>query len=56
MIMAYPAYLADRISENMNVGVGIGAAYVVMISGGLLLLTAIVLSFIRSVRNPEGKH
>ena len=47
---------ADGISESLNISVGIGASYVVMISGGLLFLTSIVLSLLRSVRELEGKN
>ena len=47
--------LADIISEKLNLSVGIGAAYVVMISGGLLFLTSIVLSLLSSVRELERK-
>ena len=45
--------LADGLAEALNVSVGIGASYVVMISGGLLLLTAIVLSLMKSVKELE---
>ena len=48
--------LADCISENQNVSVGIGAAYIVMISGGLLLVTSIILSLMSSVRELERKE
>ena len=48
--------LADCISENWNVSVGIGASYVVMISGGLLFLTSIILSLLSSVRELERKE
>lgn len=41
---------ADRLSVAMNTGVGRGAALVVMISGALLSVTAIVLYQIRAVR------
>lgn len=41
---------ADRLSVAMNTGVGRGAALVVMISGALLSVTAIVLYQIREVR------
>lgn len=41
---------ADRLSVGMNTGVGRGAALVVMISGALLSVTAIVLYQIREVR------
>ena len=48
--------LADSIAEKLNVSVGIGASYVVMISGGLLLVTAVVLFLLRSVRELERKE
>lgn len=41
---------ADRLSVAMNTGVGRGAALVVMISGALLSVTAIVIYQIRAVR------
>lgn len=41
---------ADRLSVAMNTGVGRGAALVVMISGALLSVTAIVLYQIKAVR------
>ena len=41
---------ADRLSVAMNTGVGRGAALVVMISGALLSITAIVLYQIKAVR------
>lgn len=44
---------ADRLSVAMNTGVGRGAALVVMISGALLSVTAIVLYQIRAVRGLE---
>ena len=48
--------LADGIAEKLNVSVGIGASYVVMISGGLLLLTAVVLFLLPSIRVLERKE
>lgn len=48
--------LADGIADALNVSVGIGASYVIMISGGLLLITAIVLSLLSSVRELERSH
>lgn len=47
---------ADALAENLNVSVGIGSSYVVMISGGLLLVTAVVLFLLRSVRELERKE
>lgn len=47
--------LADGIAVNMNTSVGIGAAYVVMISGVLLFVTSIILSLLSSVRELENK-
>ena len=47
---------ADGIAKSMDVSVGIGSSYVVMISGGLLLLTAIILSLLKSVRELERKE
>lgn len=47
--------LADGISANMNISVGRGAAYVVIISGALLCVTSIVLAFMGSVRELERK-
>ena len=48
--------VADALAENLNVSVGIGSAYVVMVSGGLLLVTAVVLFLLRSVRELERKE
>ena len=48
--------VADGIAEGLDVSVGIGASYVVMISGGLLLVTAVVLFLLRSVRELERKE
>ena len=48
--------VADGIAESLDVSVGIGSSYVVMISGGLLLLTAVVLFSLRSVRELERKE
>lgn len=47
--------LADYISVSKNISVGTGAAYVVVISGGLLVLTAMSLFFVGSVRELERK-
>ena len=47
--------LADGIAAYTDKSVGIGAGYVVMISGGLLIITAIILSFLSSVRELEKK-
>lgn len=46
--------LADGIAKSMGVGVGRGAAAVILLSGGLLGLTAVVLYRIRSVRALES--
>ena len=48
--------VADALAESFNVSVGIGSSYVVMISGGLLLATAVVLFLLRSVRELERKE
>lgn len=45
--------LADRIAVVKGISVGRGAAQVVMIAGGLLVLTAVVLYMIRSVHTLE---
>ncbi len=47
--------LADGISASVNISVGRGSAYVVIISGVLLCLTAITLLFLSSVRELERK-
>lgn len=47
--------LADDISANMNISVGRGSAYVVIISGVLLCFTSIILSFGGSVKELERK-
>lgn len=46
--------LADSISINMNISVGRGSAYVVVISGALLFLTSIILYLLSSVRALES--
>ena len=48
--------LADGISTSMNISVGRGSAYVVIISGVLLCFTSIILSFLSSVRELERKE
>lgn len=45
--------LADGIAEHFEIGVGRGAAVVIMISGGLLAVTAVCLYPIRAVRELE---
>lgn len=54
-VAAYAAsgILADGISAGMNISVGRGSAYVVIVSGILLSLTAIILSFLKSVGKLE---
>ena len=47
--------LADGISASMNISVGRGAAYAVIISGVLLCFTSIILSFLGSVKELERK-
>lgn len=44
---------ADSLAAGFHIGVGRGAAAVVMIAGVLLMATAVVLYFIRSVRSLE---
>lgn len=55
-VVAYggAGFLADKIATVHQVGVGRGAAVVVMISGALLAVTAIVLYTFRDVRALEG--
>ncbi len=45
---------SDCIAENKNIGVGRGSAYVVLFSGILLVVTAVVLPFLRSVKALES--
>ena len=45
---------ADYIAESKGIGVGRGAAYVVLISGILLVATAVALPFMRSVKVLEN--
>ena len=47
--------LADALAEGFGKSVGIGSAYVVMGSGALLVITAIVLSLMSSVKELERK-
>ena len=55
--MAYglSGVLADALAESFGKSVGIGSAYVVIGSGVLLVLTAIVLSLLSSVKELERK-
>ena len=46
--------LADKIAEAWHVGVGRGAAVVIMVSGVLLAVMAILLSRFKSVRDLES--
>ena len=48
--------LADALAESFGKSVGIGSAYVVIGSGALLVLTAIVLSLLSSVKELERKN
>ena len=50
---AFAGILADSIASAGNIGVGRGAAIVIMISGALLALSAIMLSRFKSVRELE---
>ena len=52
---ALAGMLADTIAKNMSVGVGRGAAAVIIVSGVLLALTAVILYGIKSVRRLERK-
>lgn len=47
--------LADAIAESFGKSIGIGSAYVVMGSGALLVITAIVLPLMSSVKELERK-
>lgn len=46
--------VADYIAESKGIGVGRGAAYVVLISGILLIITAALLPFMQSVKALEN--
>ena len=46
--------LADKIAEIRNVGVGRGAAMVIMISGVLMMIFAVSISGFKSVRELEN--
>ena len=50
---ALAGVLADRIAQARNIGVGRGAAIVIMISGVLLALSALMLSTFKSVKELE---
>lgn len=54
-ILAYglSGFLADLIGNECNVGVGRGAAIVIQISGVLLIVIAIIIGRIKSIRNLE---
>ena len=47
--------MGDGISASMNISVGRGSAYAVIISGVLLCFTSIILSFLGSVKELERK-
>lgn len=57
-VVAYGAggILADTAAKSMNVGVGRGAALIVMISGALLSLTAVILYQFKEVRKLESSY
>ena len=46
-------WVADRVGSVRQVGVGRGAAYVVMVSGALLAMVAVALIFFKDVRDLE---
>ncbi len=46
--------MADKIADANRTGVGRGAAIVIMISGALLTVTAIILYLFRDVKALEG--
>ena len=50
---ALAGVIADGIGEHFHIGVGRGAATVIMVSGGLLSITALMIYPIRSVRRLE---
>ncbi len=50
---ALAGILADSIAEGMNTSVGIGAGCVVFFSGVLLLASAVILSFLKPVKDLE---
>ncbi|WP_022764281.1 hypothetical protein [Butyrivibrio sp. XPD2006] len=49
-------FLADEIAKLRHVGVGRGAAVVIMASGALLTATAIILYLFKDVRALEGNE
>ena len=57
-VVAYAAFgvLADKIGEINNMGVGRGAAAVIMASGALLAISAFVLYSFKDVRDLENKR
>ena len=57
-VVAYAAFgvLADKIGEINNMGVGRGAAAVIMTSGALLAISAFVLYSFKDVRDLENKR
>ena len=50
---ALAGQFADKIAEAGNIGVGRGAAIVIMISGAMLALSAMMLSGFKSVKELE---
>ena len=57
-VVAYggAGFLADEIAELRHLGVGRGAAVVIMVSGALLTATAIILYLFKDVRALEGNE
>ncbi len=57
-VVAYggAGFLADEIAKLRHVGVGRGAAVVIMVSGALLTATAIILYLFKDVRALEGNE
>ena len=57
-VVAYggAGFLADKIAVVNRIGVGRGAAIVIMISGALLTATALILFMFKDVRALEGSE
>lgn len=51
---AFSGMLADNFGKKLGIGVGRGAGILIIISGGLLSVTAVILYTIKSVKNLEN--
>jgi len=50
---AISGVLADGLSAGLGIGVGRGAGFVIMAAGGLLAIVAVIMIFIRPIKQLE---